>query len=246
MGDTLSSVISQFPISGVNEMVPDWFYFKYSDKDSGDIPIIGENFMRSSSLLTFRSWFPTIENHTQRYAMMDAIVNNRIDVVKSLLDNGFNPLQVICPERLLDSVNLASMLNRPSILNYLILRGGTLEGRDKEGNTPIMNAVKNWQFQNVKILVNSGASLEYSDYQNRDVFQKAADRNLVSVKGYLEETRAKSRTRSLGEWSISLGIEHYLSQHNMEQRILEEGGSYPFNSLTDSYLVEAVGIKSLL
>ena len=89
--------------------------------------------------------------------MMEAICEDDIAKVADLLDAGFNPTSRICHERNYDAVSLAAVLNRVQILKYLILRGGLLEYRDNDGNTPLLNAVKNWQFESIKTLVEYGA-----------------------------------------------------------------------------------------
>jgi hypothetical protein len=89
--------------------------------------------------------------------MMEAICEDDIAKVADLLDAGFDPASKICGERNYDSVSLAAVLNRSQILRYLVLRGGLLEFRDNDGNTPLLNAVKNWQFESIKTLVECGA-----------------------------------------------------------------------------------------
>ncbi len=76
--------------------------------------------------------------------MMEAICEDDISSVAKLLDNGLDLTKKICHERNYDAVNLATVLNRTQILKYLLLRGGLMEYRDNDGNTPLLNAVKNW------------------------------------------------------------------------------------------------------
>ena len=95
--------------------------------------------------------------------MMEAICEDEIGKVEELLDNGFNLTTKICHERNYDAMNLAAVLNRVQIIKYLILRGGLLEFRDNEGNTPLLNAVKNWQFESIRTLVDYGARTQVVD-----------------------------------------------------------------------------------
>ena len=163
MGVPFSLVFGDHPPSLINNIVPFSFWEKYRDKDSGDIPIIGENPLRYHASKNWSAPMSYKYDHTYRYVLMEAICNDRVEEVKKVLDLDFDPKRIVCPERGLDAVNLASMLHRPHILKYLLLRGGSLEGRDKEGNTPLMNAVRNWQFENLKILVEGGSDIEAVD-----------------------------------------------------------------------------------
>jgi ankyrin repeat protein len=99
---------------------------------------------------------------------MEAICDDDINTISQILDNGFDLTKKICEERNYDAVNLASVLNRGPILKYLIMRGGLLEHRDQDGNTPLLNAVKNWQFESIKILIEHGAKINAVDKYGKD------------------------------------------------------------------------------
>lgn len=127
-----------------NEFFTWEFYQKHKDPITYNIPIIGENPMRFT---THAHWHRRIDykkKRTASYQLMEAICEDDIQAVAQILDNGFDLKTQICHERCYDAVNLASVLNRGQILKYLLLRGGLLEFRDKDLNTPLLNAVKNW------------------------------------------------------------------------------------------------------
>lgn len=118
--------------------------------------------------------------------MMEAICEDNIAKVADLLDAGFDPVSKICLERNYDSVNLAAVLNRSQILRYIVLRGGLLEFRDNDGNTPLLNAVKNWQFESIKTLVECGARTQVVDKYGKGPIEGAKERNLESIAQYFE------------------------------------------------------------
>jgi len=118
--------------------------------------------------------------------MMEAICEDDICRVADLLDAGFDPVSKICHERNYDAVNLAAVLNRSHILKYLILRGGLLEFRDNDGNTPLLNAIKNWQFESIKTLVEFGAKTSVVDKYGKGPIEGAKERNLESIANFFE------------------------------------------------------------
>ena len=184
-------------------------------------------------------------DHTYRYVLMEAICNDRVEEVKKVLDLDFDPKRIVCPERGLDAVNLASMLHRPHILKYLLLRGGSLEGRDKEGNTPLMNAVRNWQFENLKILVEGGSDIEAVDQFGKDSIAKANDLSLKSMANYLISKRDDpNRSKKMPDFQLKMKLEdHFDGEKDVllkKPMFLKQGVSYPFNSLTESYIIDMV------
>lgn len=247
----------------ITEIVPKSFndlfswekYTELKDPITSNIPIVGENPLRYTTNAVWHRKIPEKEKKTRRYQMQEAICDNDLKKVKAILDSGFDLNTQICDERGIDSIHLSSILDRSLILKYLILRGGNLEFRDKEGNTPLMSAVKNWQFEGIKILVENGADLGALDKYGKDCVQKARDRNLGSIAGYLDGERKKRERGDFDvdypKFDVKFKFEGFFDEREgiCENFIgIRNGSYYPFNSIGGSYLVdsfEVLGVDGL-
>lgn len=232
------------------------FYQKFKDPVTYNLPIIGENPARFT---THAHWHRRIDYNRKRtaaYQMMEAICEDDINMVAQILDNDFDLAKKLCKERNYDAVNLASVLNRGQILKYLLLRGGLLEDRDQDGNTPLLNAVKNWQFESIKILVENGAKLNAVDKYGKDAVQGAKDRNLQSIVDFfsslnkMEEKSTPRKRMKYPAFGIDLQFERMFNVQQKDPLVskavmLTEGSYYPFNSLKGSYLLDAIGIEKI-
>lgn len=189
---------------------------------------------------------------------MEAICEDDIGKVEELLDSGFNLTTKICHERNYDAMNLAAVLNRVQIIKYLILRGGLLEFRDNEGNTPLLNAVKNWQFESIKTLVDYGAKTEIVDKFGKSPAQGARERNLESISQFFETLDSQnhlkvgtaSGTIKLPPFGVKLDFEQMYDHERKNPLLsksvaLSEGSYYPFNSLKGSYLLDAISFQKI-
>ena len=152
----------------LNELFTWEYYQRFKDPVTYNVPFIGENPMRFTTHMHWHRRMNYNKKRTAAYQLMEAICENDINSVAQILDNGFDLSKKLCHERNYDATNLASVLNRGQILKYLIMRGGLLEDRDRDGNTPLLNAVKNWQFESIKILVEHGASVKVVDKFGKD------------------------------------------------------------------------------
>ena len=144
-------------------------------------------------------------------------------------------------------------------MKYLILRGGLLEYRDKDGNTPLLNAVKNWQFEPIKILVEHGAKMNAVDKYGKDAISGAKDRNLQSIVDFfqsynklnMKETNGVSDARKrmkYPQFGIEYKFEKFYSTKKKDPLVaksiqITEGSYYPFNSVKGSYLIDAIGFR---
>ena len=60
-------------------------------------------------------------------------------------------------------MTLAASLNRIAVLQYLYAKGADLDRLDKSDNTPLMWAVRNWQFDAIKLLEFLGCDIGTQD-----------------------------------------------------------------------------------
>lgn len=247
--------MSQFGIlDAIAERIPRSFndlfswetYTRLKDPITSNVPIIGENPLRFTTNAAWHRKIPEKDKKTRSYQMQEAICDNNLKKVKEIIDSGFSLESKLCRQRGLDSVHLASILDRPLILKYLILRGGNIEGRDKEGNTPLMSAVNNWQFETIQVLVENGASLNALDKYGKNCMEKARDRSLVSIAQYLEfQSQNREGNGEYPGFGVKFKFESFFDD---EEKIVEDtmffgdGTYYPFNSISGSYLVDSVGI----
>ena len=235
-------------------------YEKWSDPVTGNIPIIGENPQRFTTNSNWHKRIDYQQQHTMRYRLMDAICENDLKQVKNCLDAGIDINSELCHERNINAVGLAAMLDRQVILKYLILRGANLESRDKKGNTPLMQAVINWQFESIRILVDSGAEVRAVDKNGKSAMEKAQDRNLVSIASYLfgvvrqqdeasEGSSGGPKRLSYPKFGVRFKFEGLFDGKEVlgdEVLSFGKGAYYPFNKIDGTYLIDLVDVKKAL
>ncbi|EGR28169.1 hypothetical protein IMG5_181740 [Ichthyophthirius multifiliis] len=103
--------------------------------------------------------------HTRRYILMRGILENDINVVKDALDHGFCINSSVDLKYGFNALTLAATLDKTAILQYLHLRGGNVDGFDLTGNTPLMHAVKSWNFESIKILVEKFLKYPFNNFK---------------------------------------------------------------------------------
>lgn len=143
-----------------------WDMFERLPK-SGNCDVLGlTNQFRPK---TFSAWHVRksgVAFHTRRYILKRGILENKLEVVKEALDKGFDINSVVDPKYGFTPLSLSAILNRPAIIQYLYLRGADPNHLDKTGNTPLMQAVKNWNFESIRMLV----EYCYSDILSTDPY----------------------------------------------------------------------------
>lgn len=114
-----------------NGLVPLSLREKWRNEKTGNVPFFGDN---PNRLVTTSPWFRKIKydmKETKEYRLMRGICENDLNLVKESLDSGLDVNSVLEEDRGLSALSMAASLNRPEILKYLILRGSSLENRDK-------------------------------------------------------------------------------------------------------------------
>jgi hypothetical protein len=179
--------------------------------------------------------------HTRRYRLLKAICERDINEVKEVLDKKFN----MDEEHLEDkygykAAGIAAALNRVGILEYLILRGADINTKDKTGNTPLMHAVINWQYDAIRMLVENGADLSIKDNYGLTVIDKAKFRGLTSVASFLEGQLEKKKTVHFPKFTVQFDFEEHFSDpcevlYKKKKYYKSKPLVYPFNNLEGTY-----------
>lgn len=245
--DLMSKPFFKRPLT-LHDRLP-WSIIDMFPKVAGgtDIKIIGANPFR---LRNFAAWFVpprSVFPHTKRYRIQRAICEEDINEVKAVLDSGFDPDKEVLDEKYaFNSMSLAARLNRTAILEYLILRGADINIQDPSGNTPLMHAITNWQFEAIKLLAENGARIDIKDIYGFDAFDKAKHRGLNTIVEYLKtlKNNNKDSIRNLPKFNIEFDFEKKLFASNADSLVFEkkfyksQPAVYPFNNLSGTYVTQ--------
>ncbi|KAL4493155.1 hypothetical protein ABPG72_003240 [Tetrahymena utriculariae] len=169
----------------------DFFSWKIYDMlpKSGNVDILGlTNQFRPKFYSAWHLNPRGVNFHTRRYILKRGILENDLDVVKDALDHGLDINSEIDLKYGFTPLSLAAILNRTAIIQYLFLRGADVNKFDRTGNTPLMQAVKNWNFESIKILVESCYSdLNAKDQYGQTAQDKANFKKLKAIEVYLQD-----------------------------------------------------------
>ena len=185
--------------------------------------------------------------HTKRYRLMRAVCEKDINEVKTVLDEGFDVDGLNIDEKYrYKAMGLAAALNRVGIMEYFLLRGADINAKDMHGNTPLMHAVTNWQFDAIKYLVEQGADLNAKDIYGFNAIEKAKFRGLNSIADYLEQQKSKPPVpKTFPKFTVNFDFETHLSDateqlYTKKKFYQAKPKVYPFNNLEGVYAVKFV------
>ena len=187
--------------------------------------------------------------HTRRYRLMRAICEKDINEVKSIIDEGFDINNLPVDGRYnYKSMGLAAALNRVGMLEYFLLRGGDINTQDNNGNTPLMHAVINWQYDAIKFLVENGADLNMRDKHGFTVLEKARFRGLASIVTYLEQQKTIKRSPKFPKFTVEFDFESNFSDISSDLYLKKKFYDpkpkvYPFNNLDGIYAIKFINFS---
>lgn len=187
-----------------------------------------------------RSVFP----HTRRHRMMLAICEDDVREVKRVLDEGYNINETVVDlEKGYSAMSLSAELNRTTILDYLILRGGNVNKKDSADDYPISYAVRNWHFDSIKQLVNRGADASVTNKFGKSLDELAHAKKQFAISEYIKECKVKQKEQKaeLPKFTTKLKIDELINEDNNKmvnsRRIFSGPQFYPFNNLIDTFHV---------
>eukprot|EP01016_Furgasonia_blochmanni_P046656 TRINITY_DN6758_c0_g1_i4.p2 TRINITY_DN6758_c0_g1~~TRINITY_DN6758_c0_g1_i4.p2 ORF type:complete len:116 (-),score=19.25 TRINITY_DN6758_c0_g1_i4:214-561(-) len=114
-----------------------------------------------------------------------------------------------------------------------------------------MRAVKDWNYQAIKMLVEFGASLDCKDKYGFDVAQQAENRGLKTIKEYIDLERGKKqRTPKTFEYTINFEFEEILrdpteSLITKKKLYKRDSAVFPFNDLKGTYVVNYLNYETM-
>lgn len=222
--------------NSIYSLLPWRWIEKLRYRDSPYIPIIGENPFYPDTDYAWWMNVPTVFPHTKRHRAMRAICKNDIKELKKVLDEGFDIDSPVELERERTALGLAAFLNRPKLLQYLILRGASIEKPDKFGYTPLMDTVERVNMDCMLKLIENGADISKQNMFLESPISKAEVKNYQAIKHYLDQLSA-SGTRQVvfPQHTIKFKFEKDLQDANLTTRRYAQGHTYVFNSLSKSY-----------
>lgn len=224
--------------NSIYSLLPWEWIEKLRYKDSPYIPLVGENPFYGPKDYAWYMPTRTIFPHTKRHRAMRAICKNDLPELKQVLDEGFEIDSAVDIHRGKTSLGLACFLNRPSIIEYLILRGANLDKADQLGNTPLMDTVERVNLECLLTLVKHGADVHKQNLFNKLPADKAEENDYTSVKEFLQKTDDnKERTFSLPDHFIRFKFEENFNEDaQYKRKYYETGSNYPFNSISKAYV----------
>ncbi len=229
-----------------------WKVYEALPKSGGgtDIFFFGGNPVRYKFQTAWHIKPESVFPHTKRYRLVKAICEKDINEIKSILDKGFNTDKEALEDKYgYYAAGLAAALNRVGILEYLILRGVDINTQDKNGNTPLMHAVMNWQYDAMRLLIENGADLNIKDNFGMNVLEKAKFRGLTSISTFLESQMGKQRTVHFPKFKIDFDFEEYFSDpcevlYKNKKYYKSKPKVYPFNNLEGTYSASFVSYEN--
>jgi hypothetical protein len=192
------------------------------------------------SSFDLRSFFP----HTDKFKLKVAICHDDLQLIKTILNRGFDVNAVIEEERCLTAIGMAAMLGKEQMVEYLVSRGADVNARDKEGNTPVMLSVVYDQPATLKKLVEMGAELKSKDQYGYTAMDKAVNRGREHLTAFLESVPQQSPQPLVHPITGKLESYDFLSQKSALQ-IVEKyqiakyfrPRVYPYYKNTKGFLV---------
>jgi len=215
-----------------------------------DIFLFGGNPIRHKFYCAWHLPPQTVYPHTRRYRLVKAICEKDINEVKTVLDEGYDANTPEIEEKYnYTALGLAASLNRVGIVEYLLLRGGNINSQDVHGNTPLMHAVINWQYDTIKFLVDRGANINLKDKYGFSAIEKAKFRGLASIAKYLEQQSKIPKKKEFPSFTVEFGFEEYLQDvtvdlYNNKKYYDPKPKVYPFNNFEGTYSVNFVNYKN--
>lgn len=187
----------------------------------------------------FRTKWDSIEQqafhpHSDKFKIKIAVCENNLELLHTVIDRNIEQInQVVDPELELNALQLASMLGRQQILEYLRDRGAELNTQGKGGNTALMLAVVHQQINAIKMLVESGADLDLTDDYGYTALDKATNRGYDNIIEYLQDK--ETRPRLLDFNPITTKLESYKFLEENTVRSLARGYHPKRNVITQVY-----------
>lgn len=207
-------------------------------KDSPYIPVIGENPFYPDTNYAWWMDVKTVFPHTKRHRAMRAICKNDLKELKQVLDEGYDIDAPVELQHERTALGLASFLNRPQLVEYLILRGANLDKPDGLGNTPLMDTVDRVNMECMMSLVKYGADLHKRNLFNKEPSAKAEEHNYVAIKNFIQKAAdTKDSTFSLPPHTVRFRFEEFVDDEaEFTRKYYETGSQYPFNSISKAYV----------
>ena len=213
-----------------------------------DIFFFGGNPVRHKFYAAWHIKPQSVFPHTKRYRLLKAICERDINEVKAVMDEGFDLNSEIDYKYNYKTLGLAASLNRTGIIEYLLLRGADVNIQDLQGNTPLMHAVINFQYDTIKFLIDNGADLNLRDKYGFTAADKARFRGLTSIANFLDSQKNIARPKTFPNFTVNFDFESFFEDptadiYKKKKYYDPKPKVYPFNNLDGVYAVKFTNIK---
>jgi len=213
-----------------------------------DIFFFGGNPVRHKFYAAWHIKPSSVYPHTKRYRLLKAICEKDINEVKLVLDEGFDLSSDVDHKYNYKALGLASSLNRVGIIEYLLLRGADINAKDSQGNTPLMHAVVNFQYDAIRFLLDNGADLHAKDKYGFTAADKARFRGLASIAKHLDSQKNVVKTKSFPNFTVNFDFESWFEDpvaaiYKQKKYYDPKPKVYPFNNLEGVYAAKFVNFS---
>ncbi|KAM3131407.1 hypothetical protein pb186bvf_016479 [Paramecium bursaria] len=188
--------------------------------------------------LQYAAWHQkpdTVHDHTVQYRLLKAICDNDLieaelalnkqpELLNQTFTDGFTPL------------SLSSSLNRTGFIE-----GADIDVIDKQGRTPLIQAIINWQIDSIKILTERGAQIKKAGAYGYDALQLAQMKGYEQIAKFLEFQLGKNIKPNYPEFQITFDFERKLNLY--KQTLQQPEGvkvhpmPHPFNDFEGQYKI---------
>ena len=246
----MSELSPEFIFKGYGRYVPDtltsWIPWPIFDRIriGYTVPILGTHPFRTSYNVTWDMKPESQGPHSKKYRLKRAICEGDIKEV-SLASKGLEIDNTVDLDNKLTPLMLASKFNQLYIMKYLILKGAAIDKKDQEGNTALMHAVNNMNFEALKLLIENGADIYTEDVHGISPYKKTEFKNFHFMQLFMKETQGKYKKPNFPRFQLRMNFSKVLdiaieSVSELQGLKYEDPVPYPFNNLKETYILSLI------
>lgn len=174
----------------------------------------------------FRTRWDSIEQqafhpHTDKFKLKIAICEDNLALFHTVMERNLERMNEVIDQELdVNAIQLASMLGRCQMIEYLRDRGADLNLRGKGGNTALMFAVVHQQINAIKLLVESGADLDATDKYGYTALDKAMNRGYSNIIEFLQDKETNPRLLEFNPITSKLESYKFLEENTVRSLAL--------------------------